>query len=134
MSKTIKIISTKKIEVTRGLAYLDKTPEMAKAGTIIGTGNFINVLTLKPVSYQFVEGINEVPEPFEFKDPVDNKVKRESLLSWPTVKELIKAGIFEVFDTSQKITAESLEKEESKNSKRTKSLEEMAAEAKSNSK
>ena len=130
MNKTIKIISTKKIEVTRGLAYLDKTPEMAKAGTIIGTGNFINVLTLKPVSYQFVVGTNEVPEPFEFKDPVDNEVKKESILSWPTVRELIKAGIFEVFDTSQRITVESLEKEESKNSKKPKSLEEMAAETK----
>lgn len=103
MSK-IKIISTKKIEVIRSLAYQDKTPDMVKAGTIVGSGNFIRVMTLAPISYKFHVGTNVLDELITFTDPATKEKITESILTWPAVKDLIKRGIFEVYKDSARIT------------------------------
>lgn len=98
---TIRILSKKKIEVIRALSYDDKTPDIAKAGTVIGTGNFLNVMTFDPVSYSFEEGVNVIPEPYTFRDPATRTEITESITEWPAVKSLIKNGVFEVFRNEQ---------------------------------
>lgn len=103
---TIRIISTKKIEVIRALAYSDKTPDIVKEGTVVGTGNFMRVMTHQPVSYSFKEGSNTVPEPYTFKDPVTREEVTESILEWPAVKSLIASGVFEVFLEGNRYTGD----------------------------
>jgi hypothetical protein len=121
MSDTIKIISTQKIEVIRELAYIDRSPDLTKAGAIVGSDSLMRVNTLKPVSYHFQVGSNEVPEPFTFTDPVTRQQVSESLLTWPTVKHLIEAGVFEVFKTADRVDFNDL-----KNTKKAKSLDTIA--------
>lgn len=121
MSDTIKIISTQKIEVIRELAYVDRSPDLAKVGTVVGSDSLMRVNTLKPVSYHFQVGSNEVPEPFTFIDPVTRKEVSESILTWPTVKYLVEAGVFEVFKTADK-----LDHNDFKNTKKAKSLDTIA--------
>jgi hypothetical protein len=121
MPDTIKIISTQKIEVIRELAYIDRTPDLAKVGTVIGNDSLMRVNTLKPVSYHFQVGSNQVPEPFTFIDPVTRQEMSESILTWPTVKHLVEAGVFEVFRTSDKVDHNDL-----KTTKKVKSLDTIA--------
>jgi hypothetical protein len=121
MPDTIKIISTQKIEVIRELAYIDRTPDLAKVGTVIGNDSLMRVNTLKPVSYHFQVGSNQVPEPFTFIDPVTRQEMSESILTWPTVKHLVEAGVFEVFRTSDKLDHTDL-----KTTKKVKSLDTIA--------
>lgn len=103
MPETIKIISSKNVEVIRSLAYDDKTPDLVKEGTIVGTGNFLRVVTLKPVSYTFKIGTNEIAEPYTFKDPVTREMVTESILTWPGVKALVNRGIFEVYRSNNRV-------------------------------
>jgi hypothetical protein len=100
---TIRVYSTKDIEVIKELAYDDRSPEMAKAGQVIGDGNFIRVMTLSPVSYEFKKGANDVPDPFTFIDPVTKKEVKESITEWPAVKALVKTGILEIYKSGDKV-------------------------------
>lgn len=121
MSDTIKIISTQKIEVIRELAYVDRSPDLAKVGTVVGSDSLMRVNTLKPVSYSFQVGSNEVPEPLTFTDPVTRQQVTESILTWPAVKHLVDAGVFEVFKNSDRLDHTDL-----KNTKKAKSLDTIA--------
>lgn len=101
---TITIISTHKIEVIRDLAYSDRTPDLAGAGTnVIGSGDLMRVNVLKPFSYKFNAGTNVVQDPLTFVDPVTRKEVTESILTWPTVKKLIDKGVFQAYGLEQKI-------------------------------
>ena len=97
--KTVTIFSKANIQIFRELAFRDDTPDIAKAGTIVGSGNFIRVQNLTPVSYTFVEGENIIPEPYTFLDPTTKKEVSESILSWAGVKHLIANGTFKAFNT-----------------------------------
>ena len=122
MSNFIKIVSSQKIEVQRELAFVDRTPDLTKQGSVVvGSGDLIRVNTLKPISFKFEKGVNNVPDPFVFKDPVTREDVSESILSWPGVKHLIDAGVFEAFDMSKKL--ESTDAEKPEKGRKTKSLD-----------
>jgi len=127
MSKVVKIFSKQKIEVVRELAFADKSPDLSKAATsVIGTGDLIRVNTLKPISYQFIVGMNEVPNPIEFIDPVTREKKSESILTWPGVRHLIEAGVFEAVENVE--LGSSIEPKAEKN-KKGKTLEDISESA-----
>lgn len=127
MEKTIKIISTKKIEVMRELAFIDKTPDLTKVGAIVSTEALLRVNVLKPVTYKFEEGTNVVLEPLTFVDPVTRKQVQESILEWPGVKHLVDAGVFEVYKTEDKIEFSNPTEENVKSStKKGKTLSDVA--------
>lgn len=127
MGKTIKIISTQKIEVIRDLAYVDRTPELAKAGTVIAGDSLMRVNVLKPISYKFEVGSNEVDEPFTFIDPETRKEVSESILSWKGVRHLIDAGVLEAFRSDGIVSVEKLENEDKKNTAKKKNNEDAPA-------
>lgn len=124
--KTIRIFSDIKIQVMRDLAYRDDTPDMAKAGTVVGSGNFIRVQTLKPISYNFVKGENIIPEKITFIDPLTRKEVSESILTWPGVKHLIANGTFKAFTADAMITGEEKPGTEEKVEKKRKALSDLA--------
>lgn len=127
MAKTIKIISTQKIEVIRELAYVDRSPDLEKVGAIVSSDALIRVNVLSPISYQFNEGANEIPDPFVFTDPVTREEVSESILEWQGVQHLITAGVFEAFESSKKIDVDKVLK---KTTKKPKSLADAAKEVK----
>ena len=111
----IKIISTQKIEVMRELAYVDRTPDLTNTGAAIISGqSLMRVNTLKPMSYKFVVGANEINDPITFVDPVTRKEVTESVLTWKGVRYLINSGVFEAFTDTGIVTVEKLEKEDEK--------------------
>lgn len=127
MEKQIKIISTKEIEVMRELAYVDRTPDLTKAGAIVSTDALIRVNVLKPITYAFKVGTNIIPEPLTFIDPETRKEVKESILSWPGVKHLVEAGVFEVYRAEEKMEMPTTDDEVVKPStKKGKSLSDVA--------
>lgn len=125
---TIRIISTKKIEVQKELAYVDKTPELTGTGAMVmSSGDLMRVNTLKPVTYQFLVGNNIVPEPITFIDPITRKEVKESILTWPGVKHLVDAGVFDVYTDGERISLdEKVKPEKTEKTKKTPSLTEIA--------
>jgi hypothetical protein len=131
MGKTIKIISTKKIEIVRDLAYVDRTPDLARVGAIVSSDALIRVNVLRPISYQFEVGTNEIPEPLDaFQDPVKREmITKESILDWKGVQHLIEAGVFEAYKSGDIVKSNSGGTKK-KATKKPKSLDEVAKEEK----
>ena len=128
MERTVKIISTKKIEVIRDLAFVDRSPDLTKVGAIVSSDALIRVNVLKPVSYQFNEGTNVIPEPLTFTDPVTRLEVKESITKWKTVQHLVDAGVFEVYMSKDVVDLNKGEKKVSP--KKPKSLADTAKEVK----
>lgn len=115
MSEFIKIVSSQKIEVQRELAFVDRSPDLTKQGSFVavGGGDLVRVNTLKPITYQFQKGVNNIPDPLPtFIDPITRKEVSESILTWAGVKHLIDAGVFEAFKPDQKLNVEESTKTE----------------------